>query len=96
MKMAALKTVYAIFLILPAFPHSSSTNKTSSAIVGPGHEFLLQSILGNDVIVPKLIGFVEQLIAPILTNSTNALCRKHSDIYIDGLKNGTSWAYHSK
>jgi hypothetical protein len=94
-KMVALR-LYAKIIILSGFIHRSLTNETKNAVAGPGYELWLQSLIGNDEIVPKITSFVEELIAPILKNSTNIPCRKHTDIYMDGLRNGTTWAYHSK
>jgi hypothetical protein len=95
-KMVALRLVYAKIIIFSGFVHLALANVSKNAIVGPGHKLWLQSLIGNDEIVPKVTSFVEDLIAPILRNSTNIPCRKHTDIYMDGLRNGTTWAYHSK
>ncbi|KAJ9592884.1 hypothetical protein L9F63_015462, partial [Diploptera punctata] len=54
----------------------------------------LASLIGGDEILPKnIIEKIEELIAPTLNITTNDLCRNHSEIYIQGLRNRESWAY---
>jgi hypothetical protein len=95
-KMVAIRLVYAKIIIFSGFIHRTLTNESSNTIADPGHTFWLQSLIGNEEIIPKLTTHIEEFISPILKNSTNVLCRNHSDIYIGGLRNGTPWAYHSK
>jgi hypothetical protein len=95
-KMAAVRLVYAKFIILSCFIHQTLPNETSNAMTESGHKLWLQSLIGNEEIIPKITTLIEDFIAPILKNSTNVLCRKHSDIYMDGLRNGAPWAYHSE
>lgn len=93
-KMVAIGLVYVKIIFFYGFLHRTWTNEISNTIVEPGHKLWLQSLIGNEEIIPKITTIIEDFIAPILKNSTNVLCRKHSDIYMDGLKNGTPWAYH--
>ncbi|XP_023719212.1 nose resistant to fluoxetine protein 6 [Cryptotermes secundus] len=92
--MAAIRLVYAKIIIFSCFIHQMLPNENSDVIAESGHKFWLQSLIGNEEIIPKVTSLIEDCIAPILKNSTNILCRKHSDIYMDGLRNGTPWAYH--
>jgi hypothetical protein len=94
--MVAIGLIYVKIIILSICIHRTLTNKINNAMKEPGHQFWLQSLIGNEEIIPKVTSLIEDFVAPILKNSTNVLCRKHSDIYVDGLRNGTSWAYHSK
>lgn len=71
-------------------------NESREVMAESEHKLWLQSLIGNEEIIPKVTSLLEDCIAPILKNSTNILCRKHSDIYMDGLRNGTPWAYHSE
>jgi hypothetical protein len=95
--MVVIKTFFVKFIILSSFIHRTLSDEGSNAIEEAGHHLFLQSLLGSEEIISKeLTSKIEQFIAPTSKNSTNKLCRKHSDIYIDGLRNGTSWAYRSK
>jgi hypothetical protein len=94
--MAAIGSVYVKIIVFSGCIHQALTNEINRAVAEPGHKFWLQSLIGNEEIIPKITTLIEDFIAPILKNSTNVLCRKHSDIYMDGLRNGTPWAYHSK
>jgi hypothetical protein len=94
--MVAIRLVYAKIIIFSSFIQEALPNKNSNAMAEPGHKFWLQALFGNEEIIPKITTRIEDFIAPILKNSTNVLCRKHSAIYMDGLRNGTPWAYQSE
>jgi hypothetical protein len=95
-KMVAIKLVYVKIIIFSGFIPQTLPNETSEAMAESGHKLWLQSLIGNEEIIPKVTTLIEDFIAPILKNSTNVLCRKHSDTYMNGLRNGAPWAYHSE
>jgi hypothetical protein len=65
--------------------------------VGADHQtFILSLVGGEEIFSEKLTRKIEEFIAPTLLNSTQNLCRNHSEVYISGLRNGTAWAYQSK
>jgi len=95
--MIAHKTLHLILLVLSGIVHRTLTNEGVNTNVGADQQtFFLSLIGGENIFSEKLIKKIEEFIAPTLQNSTQNLCRKHSEVYISGLRNGTAWAYQSK
>jgi hypothetical protein len=95
--MVAIKRFLVKLIIFSSFVRRTLSNESNNVLEEAGHKLFLKSLIGSEVIIPEQPKTqVEGFIAPTSKNSTNDLCRKHSDIYIDGLRNGTPWAYRSK
>lgn len=95
--MVVIKTFLMKFIIFSGIISRTLSDENINVLEKTGHQSFLQLLIGSDETIPKqLIGKIEEFIAPTSKNSTNDLCRNHSDIYIDGLRNGIPWAYRSK
>jgi hypothetical protein len=93
----AHKTLHLKLLVLSFIIHRTLTNEGSNVSVGADrHPFFLSLLGGEDIFTEKLTRKFEEFIAPTLQNSEQSLCRNHSELYIIGLRNGTTWAYKSK
>ena len=95
--MSALKCLHLTLLVLSSVIHRTLTNEGINMNIGSDqYTFLLSLVGGEDIFSEILIRKMEEFIAPTLQNSTQSLCRNHSEVYISGLRNGTAWAYQSK
>jgi len=96
-KMIVHKRLHLTLLVLSSVIHRALTNEDINMNVGDDQQmFFLTLIGGEDIFSEKLTRKIEEFIAPTLQNSTQHLCRNHSEVYISGLRNGTAWAYQSK
>jgi len=89
--------IHVKLIMLSGIMHWALTDEISNTVAGSDYQLFLQSLVGNEETIPKqVISKLEDLIAPTLLNSTNEICRNHSEIYIHGLRNYAPWAYYSK
>jgi hypothetical protein len=96
-KMSGHKTLHLTLFVLSCIIHRTLTNEGINMNVGDDQRTSFLTLIGGeDIFSENLTRKIEELIAPTLQNSTQPLCRNHSEFYISGLRNGTAWAYKSK